>query len=66
MPSEKKPKDKRMQRLRYATLPRLPMNCLMLGKCGSGKSSILWSMLNEGYMPCSLWAPRRTLSAALV
>jgi GTPase SAR1 family protein len=25
------------------------MNCLILGKCGSGKSSILWSLLNEGY-----------------
>lgn len=41
--------DKRMDRLNYKGLPKLPANIMILGQCGSGKSSILWSLLTEGY-----------------
>lgn len=50
MPSEHKPKDKRFDKIQCKTLPKLPANILLLGKCGSGKSSILWSMLSNGYV----------------
>jgi hypothetical protein len=50
MPSEKKPKDPRMDKIEAQFLPELPMTCLVLGQCGSGKSSSLWSMLTKGYV----------------
>lgn len=38
-----------MNELNYQGLPKLPANMMILGQCGSGKSSILWSLLTEGY-----------------
>lgn len=38
-----------MSQLRYKNLPKLPANIMILGQCGSGKSSILWSLISEGY-----------------
>lgn len=38
-----------MKALRYKDLPKLPANIMILGRCGSGKSSILYSLLSEGY-----------------
>lgn len=35
--------------LNYKELPKLPANALILGQCGSGKSSVLWSLISEGY-----------------
>lgn len=49
MPSEKKPKDKRMDKLE-GFLPPLPSTFLILGQCGSGKSSCLWSLMTKGYV----------------
>lgn len=49
IPAEDKPKDPRMEHLRYKNLPKLPANMMILGRCGSGKSSILYSLLQEGY-----------------
>lgn len=50
IPSEFKPKDKRIEKLRYKDLPVLPCTMVQLGRCGSGKSSILYSLLTEGYV----------------
>jgi hypothetical protein len=51
MPSEHKTKDKRMEKMDGADfLPTLPATFLVLGQCGSGKSSILWSLLTKGYV----------------
>lgn len=50
IPSEFKPKDKRIDRLRYKELPKLPVTMVQLGRVGSGKSSILYSLLTEGYV----------------
>ena len=50
MPSEKKPKDPRMEKMDAKFLPALPATFLILGQCGSGKSSILWSLLTKGYV----------------
>lgn len=50
IPSEFKPKDKRMDKLRYKDLPKLPVTMVQLGRVGSGKSSILYSLLTEGYV----------------
>lgn len=49
IPAELKPHDKRMDHLRYPHLPKLPANIMILGQCGSGKSSILYSLITEGY-----------------
>lgn len=49
IPAENKPLDKRMKALRYQFLPKLPANIMILGQCGSGKSSILYSLISEGY-----------------
>lgn len=49
IPSENKPKDKRLENLNYKNLPKLPATFMILGRCGSGKSSILYSLLTEGY-----------------
>lgn len=38
-----------MSLLKYKDLPKLPANIMILGQCGSGKSSILYSLLTEGY-----------------
>jgi hypothetical protein len=50
MPAEKKPKDPRMDKMDAKFLPQLPATFLILGQCGSGKSSILWSLLTKGYV----------------
>ena len=50
IPSEFKPKDKRIDKLRYKELPKLPVTMVQLGRVGSGKSSILYSLLTEGYV----------------
>ena len=50
IPSELKPKDKRIEKLRYKELPKLPVTLVQLGRVGSGKSSILYSLLTEGYV----------------
>jgi GTPase SAR1 family protein len=38
-----------MEMLNYKELPKLPANVMILGQCGSGKSSVLWSLISEGY-----------------
>jgi len=51
MPAENKPKDKRLEKMDGVDfLPALPATFLVLGQCGSGKSSILWSLLTKGYV----------------
>jgi len=50
IPSETKPRDKRLDKIEAKFLPKLPATVYVLGSCGSGKSSILWTMLTEGYM----------------
>jgi hypothetical protein len=49
MPSEKKPVDKRLNKL-PDFLPPIPSTFLILGQCGSGKSSCLWSLMTKGYV----------------
>lgn len=49
IPSENKKKDPRFKLLKY-NLPPLPSTFMILGRCGSGKSSILYSLLTEGYV----------------
>lgn len=49
IPSENKPKDKRLDKIIGKSLPKLPATFFVLGSCGSGKSSILWTMLTKGY-----------------
>ena len=50
MPSEIKPKDKRMSKMENLFLPLLPATILILGGCGSGKSSCLWSLITKGFV----------------
>jgi len=50
IPSENKPKDKRMDKMDLQYLPKLPATFYILGQCGSGKSSILWNLLTSGYV----------------
>jgi len=49
-PSEIKPRDKRFDKMEYEFLPALPATFLILGQCGSGKSSCLWSLMTKGYV----------------
>jgi hypothetical protein len=49
-PAENKPKDKRMDKIEAKFLPKLPATFYILGSCGSGKSSILWTLLTKGYI----------------
>jgi len=49
IPAEDKPRDARLEHLNYKDLPKLPATIMILGQCGSGKSSILWSLITEGY-----------------
>jgi len=49
IPSEDKKQDKRFKLLKHK-LPKLPATFMLLGRCGSGKSSILWSLLTQGYV----------------
>lgn len=49
IPSENKPIDKRMSDLAYPVF-KLPANVMILGRCGSGKSSILYSLLTKAFI----------------
>ena len=49
IPSEEKPQDKRIKLIKY-DLPKIPSNIFLLGRCGSGKSSALYTLLNDGYV----------------
>ena len=49
IPSENRPLDKRMQQMSYEELPKLPVIMMMIGSAGAGKSSILYSLLKEGF-----------------
>lgn len=54
IPSEVKPKDKRLEEMKLReTLPKHPANVMILGRCGSGKSCCLYSMLKDGYVTSS-------------
>ena len=50
IPAENKPKCPRLDKIECKSLPSLPATFLVLGSCGSGKSSILWSLLTNGYV----------------
>lgn len=49
MPAENKPQDPRMKKL-DPLLPKLPATFYVMGSCGSGKSSILWTLLTQAYV----------------
>ena len=50
IPSEIRPPDKRLETQKYKeSLPKHPTNCMILGRCGSGKTCCLYSMLKDGY-----------------
>ena len=49
IPSEDKPKDKRLMELPY-DLPKLPSNFAVLGRVGTGKTSCVYSLLKDGYV----------------
>ena len=51
IPSETKPISKKLLKMKHKDiLPKIPSNITLLGRCGSGKSSALYTMLNEGYV----------------
>jgi hypothetical protein len=50
VPAESKPQDKRLGKIEAKFLPSLPATFYLLGACGSGKSSILWTLLTKGYV----------------
>ena len=50
IPSEFKPKDKRIDKMKFKDLPKLPVTMVSLGRVGSGKTSIMYSLLTEGYV----------------
>jgi ABC-type dipeptide/oligopeptide/nickel transport system ATPase component len=51
MPSEFKKKDPRLSKMDGVKfVPEVPATILVLGQCGSGKSSILWSLLTKAYV----------------
>jgi hypothetical protein len=50
IPSENKPQDPRLKKIKYS-LPKLPTGpCCVLGRVGAGKSSCVYSMLEKGYV----------------
>ena len=49
IPCELKPQDKRIKNINYKNLPKLPATFMILGRAGSGKSSILHSLITKGY-----------------
>ena len=49
MPGEIKPHDKKLDDI-PEFLPKLPATILILGQCGSGKSSCLWSLMTKGFV----------------
>lgn len=50
VPAEHKPQDKRLEKMEAQFLPKLPATFYLMGSCGSGKSSILWTLLTKGYV----------------
>lgn len=50
MPSEIKKRDKRLDKMDIKFLPDIPSTFLVLGQCGSGKSSFIWSIMTKGYV----------------
>ena len=51
IPSEIRPPDKRVLSMKHKkSLPVIPSNIMLLGRCGSGKSSCLYTLLTEGYV----------------
>lgn len=50
IPCEDKPRDKRLDKIEAKFLPKLPATIMVLGCCGSGKSSILWTLLTSGFV----------------
>lgn len=51
-PAEDKPKDKKVLLIEKEKpfLPKLPATFYVLGSCGAGKSSIIWTILTQGYV----------------
>lgn len=49
IPSENKPKDKRLALLEFQGI-KLPATSVIYGRCGSGKSSILYTLLTKGFV----------------
>jgi hypothetical protein len=49
-PAEDKPKCKKIDKMEAKFLPKLPATFYIMGSCGSGKSSILWTLLTDGYV----------------
>jgi hypothetical protein len=49
IPAESKPVDKRLAKMERHYI-RLPFTMYILGSCGSGKSSILWSLLTKAFV----------------
>lgn len=49
MPSEIQVADKRLKKIKY-DLPKIPSNMLFCARAGGGKTSLLYTMLNEGYV----------------
>lgn len=49
IPSEEKPRDKRLEKMEHKYI-KFPFTMYILGSCGSGKSSILWSLLTKAFM----------------
>jgi hypothetical protein len=51
MPAENKKRDPRLDKMDGAGwAPEVPATILFAGQCGSGKSSILWSLLTKAYV----------------
>ena len=50
VPAETKPKNKKLEKMEAKFLPTLPATFYLMGSCGSGKSSILWTLLTKGYV----------------
>lgn len=49
IPAEAKPVDKRLAKMERQYI-KFPFTMYILGSCGSGKSSILWSLLTKAFM----------------
>jgi hypothetical protein len=49
-PAENKPKCKKLAKMEHKFLPPIPATIYILGSCGAGKSSILWTLLTQGYV----------------
>lgn len=50
IPAEDKPKCKKLAQIENKTLPSLPATIVCLGSCGSGKSSLIFTLLTQGFV----------------